>query len=273
MAVAAVAAFCGLEIRDGERNIKLDPPCAAVPKSGGIAGKISAGKYVLASVEACCRETGKKHQPEFWDKTTGQFEFRNLPGDTIYDMRITTADGSVFEGADMSMPDRRLTELAEMRKKILGVPLPQPRDFTKADADEINKLVTGTKGFADISRTMIIKGHGRRAAALVELIRTGKVVELKPGQIIWRVDLWYFEHTGDAWRRMDNQERTLERVVTTSEKLAAVTFAFDPDMCVKIDADGISTPATLTLPDAPDPACSRPAGAELQINSNPIIME
>jgi len=270
---AGMTAFCGLEIRDGERIIKLDPPCVAPPENGNIAGTISAGKYALSTIEACCRDTSLRYKPVFWNTSDGRFEFAGLPGDAIYDIRVTTADGSIFEGADMSMPDWRLEELAAARRDFLNMPQQPLLPFTISDAEEITKLVSDTKGFADITRVMIIKGHGRFAAALVELIRTGRVAGVKSGNVIWRTDIWYFERTGNAWRRMDNQERTIERLVTEPSKLAGITAAFDPKMNVKIENDGSSKTAYFTLSDSPNPSASRLAGSELQLNTKPIIME
>lgn len=175
-----------------------DPPLVGPPKTGSVTGTLSPAG-IIKELRAVSRVTGDNFLPDQFDKATGRFTFDNLPGDARYDLIISLADGRGIEGIDLDFVDSRLLRLAEQRRRQLGLPAEPPRPFTAADAQEILKFVTDLKDFMDIRRVLYVAGQDRRATVLVELMRARDFHAAKPGEVIWRVELWYFQYYSGGW--------------------------------------------------------------------------
>ena len=76
-----------------------DAPSVSPPKPGDLAGRVRPTADILR-LSAVSRVTGKTYTPSEFDKRTGQFRFKNLPGDANYDIRLETTDGRRIEGID-----------------------------------------------------------------------------------------------------------------------------------------------------------------------------
>ncbi len=61
-------------------DIREDPPVATQPTTGDVTGAITPPEKVQR-LTAVSRATGKRYRPARFDRTTGKFVFRNLPGD------------------------------------------------------------------------------------------------------------------------------------------------------------------------------------------------
>jgi len=264
-AVASLAAFAQ------ETRLVEDPPLVPAPRKGAVSGTIRPAAK-LASLQAVSRETKRTYAPAEWDKAGGRFAFRDLPGDAAYDLVLTLADGRVIEGIDLEMPDARLARLADVRRKQLGLPGLPSHAFSADDANEIARYVAKMEDFVDLRRTLYIQGHGGQAAALVELMRTKEYYAARPGELIWRVELWYFQFNHGSWERIPESERVLRRERIPHEKWARISVEYDPALSVYVDPNGASKAVDYTIPDKPDPSRGRPAGTKPELDTPPHVM-
>ena len=188
------------------KPVKLieDAPTVATPTPGDITGRITPTSDV-ALLEAVSRATNRSYMPERFDRKTGRFAFRNLPGDADYDTCIRTADGRNLEGIDLEFVDARLLRIAQVRRKQLGVPDEPSHAFSPHDVRELSRYVTDLKDFMERRRILYIRGHGRRATMLVELMRaqrpTAEEAQLRiTANAVWAMlagVVFYFKGTHD----------------------------------------------------------------------------
>jgi len=159
---------------------------AAAAATGTITGtvdKASAVTRVIAvNREAWVAYTGR------CDAATGAFAIEGLPLETNYDC-LFDYDGTRLEGVNLKVPppddpDNVLTtnDIAEIRAKVLNM----------------NK-------FDDIVEVMTITGTGERTAILLNKVRTTPFWNSKPGEVIWRVDLWHYQHPEDFWLKVQDE--------------------------------------------------------------------
>ncbi|MFB3890473.1 MAG: hypothetical protein ACE15C_00475 [Phycisphaerae bacterium] len=263
-----------------------DPPLVAKPKDGDITGTIApAGKVSANSVTAVSRVTGKTYTPASFDKATGKFTFKNMPGDAAYDIVINTSDGRQIEGIDLDFADSRLLALAAQRRKDLGLPPEEPHEFGQQDVDALMNYVTKLEDFMEQRRVLYIQPHGPRATMLIELMRTREFYS-SAGKIVWRVELWYFEYQHGGWERLPNQERVLQRERIDPDAWKKIDREYYPELTARIAADGTlkassgtvkaadgkSTEIKFNIPDKPDPSRGRPAGTEPNIPASPHVI-
>ena len=123
----------------------------------------------------------------------------------------------------------------------------------------------------DTNRLLYLHGDGETATALVELMRT-KDFHAGTGQLIWRVELWYFRKAGGGWERIPNVERVLRRKRCSPDDLKAVSVAYYPELSVYVDRQGKSDPVAFTLPAKEDPSRGRPAGSETKLKTKPHVL-
>ncbi len=250
--------------------LQPDPPLVQRPEPGKVTGTLEPAGQVV-KIRAVSRVTGKEHAPAVFDKRTGRFVFASLPGAAAYDICIETRDGRRIEGIDLRFVDQRLLELAETRRKQLRMPPPPRHTFTREDAEAVAAFVTRQEDFMDWGRALYVRGHGRHATALVELMRT-RAFHAGAGQVIWRVELWYFEYQGGGWERLNNQERVLRRERTTPEAWKRIHVEYTPDLSVRVDRAGASVPVRFRIPETPDPNTSRPAGTKPKLPARPELL-
>jgi len=254
-------------------ELREDPPSAHRPSPGGITGKIIASRgQTIALVQAICRENGKVYSPSTWDIESDRFAFDDLPGDANYDIRLVTASGRRMEGIDLSFVDARLLAMANQRRKDLALPIETHASFTRTDTQHITEYVRRMKGFADFRRIIYIHGHGRRATVLVELIRDRRFHSRKDGELIWRMELWYFERRRGGWTRLDNVERVIERRRLSAEDWRKLHIEYLPELTVHVDAAGASKPVHFRVPEKADPTRGRVPASKLAPVTAPHIL-
>jgi len=268
-AMAATAVVVAVVAAVTQDELGEDQPLPA-PQNGTVTGVITPGNQV-ACLSLISRQTGASAEPSVFDQASGEFSFVELPGDATYDVVITTADGRSIEGIDLSFVDARLLRLAELRREQLGVPAEQPHRFTRADADAILRYVRELEGFMDLRRPLYIAGHGRRATLLVETMRTQEFHE-SDGNIVWRMELWYFEHHSGGWARVDNQSRLLRRVKASPAKWNEIQVEYWPELSVFIAGDGTSEPVAFEIPAEVDPSRGRPADTPPELDTEAHIL-
>ena len=267
-----IATVCLLLAAGSFGKVKLteDRPPVGPPKSGELTGRITPAADLVA-LTAVSRATGAIYLPAEFDKKTGKFIFRKLSGDASYDLCLDTRRGRRIEGIDLDFVDARLLRLAELRRKQLKLP-PQPgRKFTAADAKALLKYVRDLKDFMEIRRVLYIRGHGRRATMLLELMRTREYHAAK-GTIIWRVELWYFEYQHGGWERLANQERLLKRVRTTPELWRKINVEYYPQLSAYVDAAGKSRPVLFEIPAKGNITRGRLANTAPNVKTAPHIL-
>jgi hypothetical protein len=263
-------AAAGLVIAEQEL-IPHDEPVTTAPAQGAVRGRIEPGG-AISRLELVGRHNSKRWKPTRLDKTTGEFLFDSLPGGVAYDLVIHTTDGRRIEGIDMSMPDARLARLAEARRRQLGLDAPDEHQFTDKDADELLEYVKLMKDFMDLRRVLYIHGHGDKAAMLVELMRDRDFHARRGGEVIWRVELWYFEYSNGGWQRMANQDRVLQRLRGGLAEWQKLHIEYRPELSVQLADDGSSGELRFTIPARPDASRGRPAGTPPRLKASPSIL-
>jgi len=247
-----------------------DPPLVSPPKRGGIRGKLGPGS-VVSRLYAVGRASGSIYSPAEFDARTGEFAFRDLPGDAAYDLGLVLKDGRVIEGIDLRFVDARLLRLAALRRRQLGLPPEREEDFVKEDARDLLAFVRDLKDFMEVRRVLFLRGHGKRATMLVELMRTREFYAAK-GDMIWRVELWYFVNQFGGWERVPNQERVLRRERLKPDAWRTIDISYYPRLSVYVSPEGEADPVGFEIPKETDPSRGRPAGAKPELETTPHLL-
>lgn len=253
------------------QSLPADPPVAPQPLPGSVKGTIDKPLQVKA-IALVSRQMGTRHEPAAWDARTGEFTFEKLPGDAAYDLAITLKNGQRIEGIDLGFVDERLERLAARRREQLGLAARETRQFAAADAAQLLDYVREVKDFMDIRRVLYVRGEGSKATMLVELMRARDFHARKDEQVIWRVELWYFEYRSGGWQRLANQERVLERLRAPPEQWQKVAIEYRPELSVRVDEKGASEPMNVKLPEKVDASRGRQAQTEPDIKTQPNII-
>jgi len=262
--LVAAACFGGVKLTE-------DPAPISKPLPGDVTGTITPAQQV-AALTAVNRNTGKTYKANEFDAKTGKFLFKALPGDATYDICIQTADGRTIEGIDLSFADSRMLRLAERRRKDLHLPPERTQAFDTDDVKELQKFVEGMKDFMELRRILYLHGHGRRATLLVELMRTREYYAQKEAELIWRVELWYFENQFGGWDRVPNQEVLLRRERTKHDVWRKISLEYYPELSAYVDPIGFCKPIEFKIPDKPDPSRGRPADTDPELKTQTHIL-
>ena len=133
----------------------------------------------------------------------GEFRVDHLLPGRAYDLIVWTTDarGQVarWEGACM-----------DFHRPILP-----STPATAEDRKAIEALITDPPQFYDKIRPLRIAADHQHATVLVELIRTRDFHSERGGrggEVIYRVELWYFENLFGGWAKDNNTEKVLVRV-------------------------------------------------------------
>jgi hypothetical protein len=152
-------------------------------ETGTISGTLVAPKGVTA-VTAVNRaeDTDKKYAGKI-DPKTGKFTIEKLPLDATYDVVIDF--GKVrLEGINLKVPPSDFEE-------------EQP--LTKEDRATITKICHTLNKFENEIEVMTIVGNCQHAAVILNKKRTTPFYESKPGEMIWRLELWHFDKPEEDW--------------------------------------------------------------------------
>jgi hypothetical protein len=167
-----------------------------------------------------------------------------LPGRS-YDVIVwtTAADGAVtrWEGVNMDYHRAIVPSTAA----------------TAEDRKGIEELIKDVPQFYDKVRPLKIAADHQHATVLVELIRTRDFHSDTGGEVIYRVELWYFENLFGGWAKDSNTEKVIARVRGKPSDLQK-NWQFLPQLgnlpAVSATASAPATQAgeAITLPDQPD---------------------
>jgi hypothetical protein len=156
-------------------------------ETGTIRGKLGKAGVVTA-VAAIDRATDKKY-PGKIDGKTGQFTIVDLPLGNTYDC-ILDAGNARLEGVNLKVPPSDYEE-------------EQP--LTKEDIDKIKKTALSLNKFENEIEVLTVAGNIQHAAVVLNKKRTTPFYESKPGEMIWRLELWHFEKPEETWIKVQEE--------------------------------------------------------------------
>jgi hypothetical protein len=117
------------------------------------------------------------------DRKTGRFVIDGLPLGAVYDCVIDHG-GARLEGVNL---------------KVSPSDFEEEQPLTREDVVELKKTVLATNKFEDRIEFLTIRGNAQHAAVLLNKLRTKPFYESKPGEVIWRLELWHFEKPDETW--------------------------------------------------------------------------
>ena len=195
------------------RLLALLAVCAAFPSTVGraatITGEVKPARGVTA-VSAVDRQSNKRF-PGTCDAATGKFRIEELPGDATYDCILDFGDVRL-EGVSLKVPRSDYEE-------------EQP--LSDEDLETIRTKVLSMNKFEDKIEIMTIRGNIQHASILLNKRRTKPFFDSKPGQIIWRAELWHFERPEDTWLKVQDEMFIVlyrERIQATEYEAKSITF-------------------------------------------------
>jgi hypothetical protein len=179
----------------------------------------------------------------------GRFSVGGLLPGRGYDLIVwtTAADGTETRWEGASLDYHR--------------PIKPSTAATAEDRKNIETLITDVPQFYDKCRPLRIAADHQHAAVLVELIRTRDFHSDTGGEVIYRVEVWYFENLFGGWAKDANTEKVLARVRGKPGELQK-NWQFLPelggltataDAAVPASQPATRTAVIITLPDKPDP--------------------
>jgi hypothetical protein len=121
-----------------------------------------------------------------------------LPGEH-YDLTLTNAAAEITRLVDLSWYSDAAAD-------------PKAAPLDDEDRAAIKAILTDIKTFTNKNQIVTLVGTGERAVGLVELIRDTDFHANKGGEIIWRMEVWYFENQAGGWAKVQQQNRLIERV-------------------------------------------------------------
>lgn len=155
--------------------------------TGTIAGTVDKPAAVTA-VTAIDRETDKKY-PGKVDVKTGRFTITGLPLGKTYDC-ILDAGAVRLEGVNLKVPRSDYEE-------------EQP--LSKEDVAAIKKIARDLNKFENEIEIMTVTGNIQHAAVILNKKRTTPFYESKPGEMIWRLEVWRFEKPEEHWVKVQEE--------------------------------------------------------------------
>ena len=167
----------------------------------------------LASVVAVDRESGKRY-PGAFDAAPGKFTITGLPLGGRFDVLIDDRNGARLEGVG------------------LKVAVPDGEDVEPLSAEDVETLkakMHQLNKFEDEIHLLTVTGNTRYAAVLANKLRTRPFVHSKPGEVVWRCELWHFERPEETWIvAQDELSLVLYRERIPRAEYAKKSVTFDP---------------------------------------------
>lgn len=124
--------------------------------------------------------------------------FANLLPETRYDLQITLADGTILQGVDLGWYSDEPAK-------------PDTPPLDDDDRQQLKELFEGVKAFENKRQLLLLAGNHDRVTILAELIRDTPFHSAKSGEIIWRIELWYFKNQHGGWERVAQSNKVLRR--------------------------------------------------------------
>ncbi|MCL2647612.1 MAG: hypothetical protein FWD61_11495 [Phycisphaerales bacterium] len=121
------------------------------------------------------------------------------------------------------------------------------KEVTEEDKKWLTDFVKEMPAFTDKMRVLHMAADHKHATLLVELARTREFHSDKGGELIYRVELWYFENLFGGWAKDKNTEKVLARVRGKAEAFEK-KWQFLPDLGGVVAGKAVE----VTLPEQAD---------------------
>jgi hypothetical protein len=192
-------------------SLAVQTVAGAAPK-GTITGKVDQGAAVTSIVAIDRDATDKRHAGTI-DATTGEFTIKDLPLGATYDV-IIEIKGATLEGVNLKVPHSDFEE-------------EQPQ--TKEDVTAVKKISMDLNKFENEIEIMGVFGNIQHAAVVLNKLRTTPFYESKPGEIIWRLEVWRFEKPEDHWVKRSDELATVHyRKRCQKDVYAKIALTLEP---------------------------------------------
>lgn len=186
----------------------------AADKVGSIQGLIDASAGQAKSIVAVNRADGKRF-PGKVGAALGNFEIAGLPLEATYDL-VIDFDNARLEGVNLNVPRSDYVE-------------EQP--LSEEDIETIREKAKRMNKFEDVVEIRTIQGNIQHAAVLLNKLRTRPFFDSKPGEVIWRAELWHFERPEETWVKVQEELAVvLYRKRIQSSEYAAKSHTFDQSL-------------------------------------------
>jgi hypothetical protein len=172
-------------------------------ETGTIRGTVDKAGAITA-VTAVDRAGDKKYTGTI-NRKTGGFTIAGLPLGASYDC-IIDAGAVRLEGVNLKVPRSDYEE-------------EQP--LTADDVAAIKKAALSLNKFENEIEVLAVRGNIQHAAVVLNKKRTTPFYESKPGEMIWRLELWHFEKPDETWIKVQEEFA----VVLYRERLQKGDFA------------------------------------------------
>jgi hypothetical protein len=161
----------------------LEPRIAA-GETGSIRGTVDKPGLVTAVtvIDRTSSKTDKKY-PGKLDAQTGRFAIDGLPLGATYDVVIDAA-GARLEGINL---------------KVRPSDFEEEQPLTAEDIAALKTQAIALNKFEDSIEVLAVTGNAQHAAVVLNKLRTKPFYESKPGEVIWRLELWHFERPEETW--------------------------------------------------------------------------
>ncbi|MDR3635185.1 MAG: hypothetical protein P4L84_15380 [Isosphaeraceae bacterium] len=220
-------------------------PTQAEAAAGKIVGRVEAPDRV-ADIAAVDRTTDKKY-PGTLDPASGRFTVDGLPLVGAFDILIDDREGARLEGINLKVPPSDYEE-------------EQP--LAPEDIATIKEQVRRLNQFEDRVDILAVAGNVQHAAVLINKLRTRPFVNAKPGEVVWRCELWRFERPEETWVKVQDELFLVlyrQRIPVSEYEKKSVTF--DPalgGLSPTQEAPAVDV-GLVKLPSAKPGVCLRPA--------------
>jgi len=191
--------------------ITMLPASAAL--TGTIRGKVKDSK-IVKSIRLVNRKT-KKSYPAKFNQQNGRFEAAGLPLKSIYDCII----------------DYKFGRLEGINFQVKRSDYEEEQPLSKEDRKIIRRKVLGLNKFTDQVKILAIEGNIQHAAILIHKLRTKPFFGSKPGEVIWRAELWHFQRPEETWLKdLDELWIILYRERIQRSTFDKKSITFDPSL-------------------------------------------
>ena len=181
-------------------------------EGGRITGRVDKPAHV-DRIYAINRETDRKFQGKM-DAESGRFMVNRLPFDASYECIIDQRGGARLEGVNLKLPspDNEQEQL-----------------LTAADVATIKTKVRGLNKFEDVVEILAVTGNAQHAAVLLNKLRIRPFVNSRPGEVVWRAELWHFERPKETETWVKTQDELFgvlyrERIPKSDYDKKSITF-------------------------------------------------
>lgn len=161
-------------------------PLVAAADTGTLTGTVDKPDTVK-SITAVFRDDKPLKYEARLDPKSGAFTIDKLPIDKPYDLVIDLTSGARLEGVNLRV---KKTDFVEADPPLI-----------KDDEVRLKEITTKLSKFEDVHEYLAVGGNCQHAAVVVNKLRTKPFYESKDGEIVWRLEVWFYEREelDDPW--------------------------------------------------------------------------